>query len=177
MKKYARIDNENVVEFFETDDDITKFFHPSLIWVECDNVVELGWKYINNQFSISPENTFTIQELKNKKWEEIKKSRDLHEFGSFFWNELEFDADSVSQLRLSFAVIKAQSTINNSEDWSIDWRLKNNEIVTLSALQILEIGLALGNNTLLAHEHANQLRELIYSQTTDTESELDNIVW
>ena len=46
MKKYARIYNESVVEFFETDDDITQMFHPDFIWVDITDMTEPpaeGW--------------------------------------------------------------------------------------------------------------------------------------
>lgn len=34
MRTYARIWNGRVVELFETDLDITKLFHPDLIWTD-----------------------------------------------------------------------------------------------------------------------------------------------
>lgn len=46
MKKYARIYNGAVFEFFETDGDITQMFHPDFIWVDVTNTVpapEEGW--------------------------------------------------------------------------------------------------------------------------------------
>lgn len=36
--RYARIYDGLVVEFFETDGDITEMFHPSLIWVPIDGL-------------------------------------------------------------------------------------------------------------------------------------------
>ena len=36
--RYARIYEGGVVEFFETDGDITEMFHPSLIWVPIDGL-------------------------------------------------------------------------------------------------------------------------------------------
>lgn len=47
MKCYARVDNEVVVEFYQTDGDITKVHHPSLIWVCVDGLdpmLDVGWK-------------------------------------------------------------------------------------------------------------------------------------
>lgn len=45
MKKYARIENNAVVELLETDGDITKMFHPSLHWVDCTGTAgcSIGW--------------------------------------------------------------------------------------------------------------------------------------
>jgi catalase (peroxidase I) len=37
MKIYARIDSGIVVEFFETDGDITQMFHPDMEWIDVSN--------------------------------------------------------------------------------------------------------------------------------------------
>jgi len=49
MQKYARIYDGHVVEFFETDGDISTMFHPDLIWVNVDSVsgIAEGWTAIN----------------------------------------------------------------------------------------------------------------------------------
>lgn len=52
--KYVRIDNGVVVEFFETDGDITTMFPPILIWVDItgmDPVPGYGWVYNGSTFS------------------------------------------------------------------------------------------------------------------------------
>lgn len=38
MRNYARIDSGIIVEFFETDGDITTMFNPELIWVDVTDV-------------------------------------------------------------------------------------------------------------------------------------------
>lgn len=49
--KYARIENNIIVEFFETDGDISKMFHPSLIWIPCSSeTVGLQWRYVDGDF-------------------------------------------------------------------------------------------------------------------------------
>ena len=45
MKKYARIENGQVAEIFETAGDIAQMFHPSLMWIECDAEVAVGWSF------------------------------------------------------------------------------------------------------------------------------------
>lgn len=42
--RYARLDAGVVVEFFETDGDIAEMFHPSLVWIACDQDVDFGWR-------------------------------------------------------------------------------------------------------------------------------------
>src|SRR6266404_9231234 len=53
MKKYARIEIGSVVELFETDGDITKMFHPSIVWVDCTAVAgcAVGWTYSGGEFA------------------------------------------------------------------------------------------------------------------------------
>lgn len=45
MRRYGRVDQDRIVEFFETDGDISQMFHPSIIWAEVTNnpEVQLGW--------------------------------------------------------------------------------------------------------------------------------------
>jgi len=44
--RYARIENDTVLEFFSTELDIKDLFHPSLTWVVCeDPSVQLGYTY------------------------------------------------------------------------------------------------------------------------------------
>ncbi|RON79502.1 tail fiber assembly protein [Pseudomonas fluorescens] len=45
MRRYGRVDQDRIVEFFETDGDITQMFHPSIIWAEVTDhpEVQLGW--------------------------------------------------------------------------------------------------------------------------------------
>lgn len=49
--RYARIIDSVVAEVFETDGDIEKMFHPSLVWTECGNDVQTGWMYDGEGFA------------------------------------------------------------------------------------------------------------------------------
>jgi len=57
MKKYARIDNGIVAELFETDAEIKKLFHPSLMWVDITDLPHKpleGWQFKAGVFSAIP---------------------------------------------------------------------------------------------------------------------------
>ena len=54
MKIYARIQDGAVAELFQTDGDITKMFHPDLVWVEADPDVLVGDAYDGRSFSRPP---------------------------------------------------------------------------------------------------------------------------
>ena len=52
--KYARIDGGVVVEFFETDGDISKMLHPDLKWVDITNInpqPDFNWRYDGKAFT------------------------------------------------------------------------------------------------------------------------------
>lgn len=54
MSTYARIENSKIAEFFETADDISQLFHPSLIWIDVTNVTpapKIGWNASNDNGS------------------------------------------------------------------------------------------------------------------------------
>ena len=55
MKKYARIENGEVLEIIFTDGDIKKMFHPSILIVEAPEEVVFGWLYQDGKFSPPPE--------------------------------------------------------------------------------------------------------------------------
>lgn len=128
------------------------------------NVTDLGVSIPRKALRSRP---IPLQEAKDSKWAWIKSQRNQHEFGSFTWNNYVFDANQVSQSRIMLAVMGAQIAIASNQNWSVDWRLANNDIVTLTGLDMLSVAEAMGQNTKDAHEHANQLRELIDVATTN----------
>lgn len=132
-------------------------------------ITEIGVAPPDGSLSTKPDDSLEV--LKNQKWKEIKDQRSSHEFGTFFWNGHAFDADQQSQQRITLAILGAQmdSSLN------IDWRLANNELITLSSAEMIQVGLALGQNTENAFAHANALRTLI--ESAQTKEELEDIVW
>jgi hypothetical protein len=53
MKRYARIQDGVVVEFFSTELDIATLFHPDLVWVDVTSnpAVTYNWSYAGNAFT------------------------------------------------------------------------------------------------------------------------------
>jgi hypothetical protein len=51
-RTYARIDNGVVAELLKTDADVTKLYHPDLIWVDITgrNDIAEGWTYDGTNF-------------------------------------------------------------------------------------------------------------------------------
>lgn len=71
MTKFARIENEKVVEIFEG----AKLpeFHPSLVWVQSPDYVDESYTYVNGAFSAP---TVSIDDLKADKIAALKKLHD-----------------------------------------------------------------------------------------------------
>ncbi|QIB67180.1 DUF4376 domain-containing protein [Kineobactrum salinum] len=109
-----------------------------------------------------------LEELKERKWEEMKRHRSAEEFGEFTWNGLVFDADKVSQARIQGSVQLA-SLIPGFE---VTWTLKDNSTVDLTALDLEEVGIALGMSTMTAHAKGKSVRAMIMAATTAAEVEL-----
>jgi len=63
--KYARIEHNVIVEFFETDGDISQMFHPDLVWVPCPSPeITEGWRYVDGAFLLPlPEEEETGESL------------------------------------------------------------------------------------------------------------------
>lgn len=70
--RYARIDNERAVEFFDYDGDVYDVFPRTLLWVSCDTATKAGDIYndATKTFSTpsinqSEINALRVQEIKN----------------------------------------------------------------------------------------------------------------
>lgn len=64
MKTYARIEDGQVAELFQTDGDISQMFHPSLVWMDVTNSnpqPQPGWEYANGAFIQPVENLTQAQ--------------------------------------------------------------------------------------------------------------------
>lgn len=76
MTHYARLENSVIVEFFETDEDITTLFPPELIWVEAPLEAKQGWSCINEVFS--PPTVQLPPEWRVDVWNQFRVKRDLY---------------------------------------------------------------------------------------------------
>lgn len=114
----------------------------------------------------------SLDERKADKWGEIKAAREHAEYGGFIYNDMLFDSDSVSQLKIQGAVLKA---LLASNDFSIDWTLADNSVVTLSKVEFIDVGLALEAHVQICHAKARMLRQMI--NTAETAEELEAITW
>lgn len=114
----------------------------------------------------------TILDFKQAKWEEVKAARDAKEFGTFDWNGYVFDGDQEAQRRLNLAVLGAQQALAiGNAGWTIEWTLANNQLLSLTASDLVGVVSALGQNIAQAHEEARIKRALIDAALTQEQLE------
>lgn len=108
----------------------------------------------------------TLDEVKAAQWTAIKAARAAHELGGFVWGGSQFDSDQVSQQRIQGAVQLAQLAMAAGQPFEVDWTLADNSTRTLSATDVLQVGMALGGHITAAHTKARALRAAINAATT-----------
>lgn len=114
----------------------------------------------------------TLAQMKHDKWAQIKAARAAAEDGGFAWDGSTFDSDMASNLRISGAVQLAQIV---GGAFSIGWTLADNSVRTLSAAQMVAVGVAAGQHVAAQRATARALREQIQAATTP--QELEAIAW
>jgi len=100
--------------------------------------------------------------LKAAKWEAIKLDREAAEYGGFVWDGSTFDSDMGSQQRISGATQLASLT----PGFELDWTMKNNTVRTLTAAQMISVGMALGSHVTAQYVKARGLRVDIDAAST-----------
>ena len=112
-----------------------------------------------------------LEQHKLDRWQELKANRDAEEFSSFTWDDNVFQCDDVSQRRLQGAIL--QASIDDSV--SIEWTLLDNSAITLSALQLKQVGMALAAHVDACHIKARGLRVQVDAASSLTD--LNAINW
>jgi hypothetical protein len=116
-----------------------------------------------------------LETAKRNKWAEIKHAREMFEFGEFTWNGKVFDADPLSQQRISQATQQAMLSKSLGIPYTQDWTLRDNSVVQLNADEMIEVALALGQHTNIAHNKSRSLRTVL--DLTTTPQEVATISW
>jgi hypothetical protein len=82
-----------------------------------------------------------IEVVKTNRVRHLRKERDKHIFGSFTWNSHEFDCDQIAQTRL----LALQTTVGLGAFpvSGMEWRLANNDWLTIYAADAPQIYIAL----------------------------------
>jgi hypothetical protein len=129
--KFARIEDEKVVEIYEGDR--LPEFHPSLVWVEANEAVEEGWHFDGNSFS-SPESLKTVDEVKAERLKEVSALRNQKYKNGFMYQDNLFQCDLEAQKDMT--AIMLQFALGNSNPHGGSWRTSNNEAIQMSDSEV-----------------------------------------
>lgn len=108
----------------------------------------------------------TLDEIKAKKWAEIKSQRDQLEFGGFEFEGGIYDSDQASQGRIMGAAVAGVDQV---------WTLADNTTAELSASQLQQLYAALQAHIANAHERGRIARQLIHEAETKDQVEAVNL--
>lgn len=104
-----------------------------------------------------------LEYSKTKKWNEIKTIRDTKETSGCPFKGSVLDSDERSVTKINTAVQSAQIY---GENFSIDWTMQDNSVITLTYEDMLAVPLALASWSNYLHQHARGLKAQIDSATT-----------
>jgi len=109
-------------------------------------------------------------------WARIKAARADAETAPITVGLYTFDADGSSQQRIAGAVQMASLAVaaGQGADFSISWTLADNTTANLSASEIIDVGLSLGQQISAAHARSRVLRAQIDAATSADELNLIN---
>lgn len=137
------------------------------------DLVTWAWNTMTERYVAEP----TLAAHRLSAWERIKAARNADETAPLPVGPLTFDADADSQQKIAGAVQMAQLAISSGQDvgWSITWTLADNTAATLTAAQMIGVGLALAARTSGLHAKGRTLRARI--DAAATLDELNAITW
>lgn len=117
----------------------------------------------------------TLDDLKTVQWNLIKADRIKTENSGVLWQDLVFDSDPLSQAKIQREVQAAMLAKMTSNPYSVEWTLKNNKTVVLTADEMIDVGNCLVQHVRECHDKSKALRERIHEATTA--EQLESIVW
>jgi len=142
---------------------------PSLIKIETLADVEYILTYANAPFEggvIVPDETATLDSKKARKKAEVKLERDKAEWAGVATPKGVVDSDPESQRKINGAVTMA---LIGGQDFSIDWRMKDDSIVSHNRDEMIALGQAVGQHTVDCQSRKNELDALIDAAQTEEE--------
>lgn len=104
------------------------------------------------------DNSQSFETLRARTWAKIKTKRSFYEYNGFNCRFGRFDSDEESTSRIVGSTTAAMMAKTAGVDWSVDWTLANNDIVTLTADDMVEVAAAAFKHVSDTHEFARQLR-------------------
>ena len=105
------------------------------------------------------DNSQTFQTMQDRTWSKVKVSRAHYEYGGFQCSPFgRFDSDEESMRRIAASTTAAMLAKTAGTDWKVEWTLSTNEIVNLSADDMIAVGVCAVKHVNEIHDFARQLR-------------------
>lgn len=152
---------------------------PGDVYYDAGEFIPLGKQpSVHHKFSYSQKKWVdprTLDDLKTIQWNLIKADRIKAENSGVLWQDLVFDSDPLSQAKIQREVQAAMLAKMVSNPYSVEWTLKNNKTVVLTADEMIDVGNHLVQHVRECHDKSKALRKRIDEATTT--EQLENIVW
>lgn len=117
----------------------------------------------------------SVSGSRDARWELIKSSRNNALVAPLTTVYGVFDADLYSQKNITDAIAMLQTLSDAGYPQSVEYTLYDNTVASLSTVQMIEVGLSLGQRTQQIYATARALRAAIDAATTI--SEIEAITW
>ena len=113
-----------------------------------------------------------LDEVKRRKWQEIKDARDAKRYGGFVTSKGKVDTDEDSQARISRQAARAD---RQGAAFSIEWTMFNNNVKNFNAAEMIAVDNEVSQFDAQCQKTAADLRAQIAAATTP--EAVDAIQW
>jgi len=103
----------------------------------------------------------TLEQSRLDRWEEAKLVREEKINGGCMTPFGKADSDPESRSNISGAVQMANFALASQENYEVEWTMFDNSIVTLNALEMIAMGIAVGQHVNACHTAARNVRNEI----------------
>jgi hypothetical protein len=112
---------------------------------------------------------------KVKQWAAVKGARDVAIASGFDWDGSRFDSDLQSQIFIEGAGMMAMLAQQASQPIELEFTLADNSVRTLSATDVIAVGMAMGAHITTVHGIGRGLRTAI--EAAETVADVEAIFW
>jgi len=122
-----------------------------------------------------PPSEIPLADLKLEKWDQIKYSRNLNEFGGFEWNGNRFNSSQISTIRINGQAQAAIVAKMTESPFSVTWTLANNKSIELTANEMISISMALATHVNFCHNRSTILRAQL--ELAESRQQISEVNW
>jgi hypothetical protein len=108
-----------------------------------------------------------LDQARSNAWAAAKRARDEAEAADFEFDGTLYQPDVA---KITGAVLAALLPRPEGDPFAIDWTVADNSVVTLTAAQVMRLGLTLTDRINAIHQYGRELRALIENAVTPAEA-------